>query len=272
MHTSSIESCAINSANSVSDARFVNLEQHIESPIIASVCEHTAQQFSMKVANQPSDRKQAFQLCHDVYCRAGLISGEQRGLRVMRQHLADTTNVLIAQSLDEVVFTVSLVGDGEFGLPMQSLFGEEVGRMRAAGLHLAEVSCLASSIDPDQKRLRFQTLVSMISLLIQSARRRGVDRLLLAVHPKHAKAYQRLFGCVPCSDVKSYAAVSGNPAVLCMHDFAQLDVTRYPLYDQVYGPQYAPWQLDGANMLASEKLFYEQFLPAEEYQVVPVAA
>jgi hypothetical protein len=95
---------------------------------------------------------------------------------------------------------------------------------------------------------------------------------LLAVHPKHAKAYERLFGCVRCSDVKSYAAVQGNPAVLCMHDFAELDERRYPLYDQVYGTRYTPRQLDGGSMQESEKEFYEQFLPVGDYEFVPMAA
>ena len=37
----------------------------------------TAQQLSMKVANRPSERRQAFQLCHEVYCRSGLTDNAQ---------------------------------------------------------------------------------------------------------------------------------------------------------------------------------------------------
>ncbi|MEI2768856.1 MAG: hypothetical protein V9E86_10325 [Nitrosomonas sp.] len=155
---------------------------------------------------------------------------------------------------------------------MESLFADEVEQMRAAGVRLAEVSCLASNMASENKRKRFDSLVKMISLLFQSARRRGIDRLLLAVHPKHARAYERLFGMVRCSDVRAYAAVRGNPAVLCMHDFAELDQKRYPLYDQIYGPSYSPWQLDGTIMSDSEKEYYEQFLPTGEYEFVPMAA
>ena len=226
----------------------------------------------MKVVDRHSERAQAFQLAHEVYCRAGLTDDNRVGKRVMRHHLLDTTDVLIAKLNGQVNFTVTLVGDGDFGLPMESLFADEVENMRSQGIRMAEVSCLASSIDPDNKRLRFETLVSMISLLIQTARRRGIDRLMLAVHPKHAKVYERLFGCERCSDVKEYAAVLGNPAVLCIHDFAELDAKRYPLYDQVYGPTYAPWQIDGSLMTEGEKIYFEQYLPAGEYEVVPMAA
>ncbi len=112
----------------------------------------------------------------------------------------------------------------------------------------------------------------MISLTLQTARRRGVDRLLLAVHPRHAKVYQRLFGCVRCSDVREYAAVRGNPAVLCMHDFAALDRTRYPLFGQVYGPRYTPWQMDGARMTDAERDRLAATISAETDAFVPMAA
>ena len=96
--------------------------------------------FVMKVANQPAERKAAFKLCNEVYCKSGLTDLESSGLRVMRQHLVDTTRVLIASTpRNEVVFTVTLVGDGEYGLPMESLFGNEVEEMRASGTRLAEV-------------------------------------------------------------------------------------------------------------------------------------
>lgn len=238
----------------------------------ANLYADSASQPVMKVVDRHAERSQAFQLAHEVYCRAGLTEENRVGKRVMRHHLLDTTDVFIAKLNGKVNFTVTLVGDGDFGMPMESLFADEVENMRSQGIRMAEVSCLASSIDPDKKRLRFDTLVSMISLLIQTARRRGIDRLMLAVHPKHAKVYERLFGCVRCSDVKEYAAVRGNPAVLCIHDFADLDEKRYPLYDQVYGPEYAPWQLDGIPMSESEKIYFEQFLPAGEYEVVPMAA
>jgi hypothetical protein len=244
----------------------------VNPPLNAILDSDSSEQLVMKVVDRYSERDQAFQLVHKVYCRAGLTEANHVGRRVMRQHLLDTTDVLIAKLNNQVHFTVSLVGDGDFGLPMESLFADEVEAMRSQGIRMAEVSCLASTIDPENKRLRFDTLVKMISLLIQAARARGIDRLMLAVHPKHAKVYERLFGCVRCSDVKEYAAVRGNPAVLCIHDFADLDIKRYPLYDQIYGPEYEPWQIDGAPMSEAEKTYFESFLPAGEYEVVPMAA
>ncbi len=226
----------------------------------------------MKVAETPEERASAFRLVHDVYSEAGLIPSAPTGMRVMQHHLADGTEVLIAKRQGQVRFTVSLVRDAEFGLPLDSLFADEVDQMRADGIRLAEVSCLACDGESSNKQQRFEMLVKMISLTLQTARRRGVERLLLAVHPRHAKVYQRLFGCVPCSDVKQYAAVQGNPAVLCMHDFKHLDRTGYPLYHQIYHPRYAPWQMDGSRMTDAEKRSIEQALSATTEAFVPMAA
>jgi hypothetical protein len=47
---------------------------------------------------------------------------------------------------------------------------------------------------------------------------------------------------------------------------------QYPLYEQIYGPVYDAWQIEGAPMSEAEKTYFESFLPAGEYEVVPMAA
>lgn len=227
---------------------------------------------TMKQAESRAERRRAFQLVHSAYRKTGLTDDNCGGMRVMRQHLCDETSVFIAKRDGKTVFTVSLVGDGVYGLPLESLFSEEVAEMRASGIRMAEISCLASCLEGEASRKRFDVMVSMLSMVLQSARRRGIDCLVLAVHPAHAKVYERLFGCVRVSDVREYAAVRGNPAVLCQHNFADLDQKRYPLYDRIYGPTYCPWQLDSARMSDGEKAYFEQFLPTGKLDVIPMAA
>ena len=234
--------------------------------------ESTPLGLDLKVTECQAEREQAFRLVQELYCRTGLSAGDPQGLRVMKHHLLDTTAVVVAKQQQRVSFTATLVGDGESGLPMEALFKAEIDAMRSGGLRLAEVSCLASRTGTDDKRRCFQMLVQVIGLVIQTARRRGIDRLVLAVHPKHAKVYERLFGCERYSEVKQYAAVRGNPAILCVHDFAKLDQTGYPLFGQVYNPKYAPWQLDGAHMTDAEKRYFAQYLPIQDHEMVPMAA
>ncbi len=225
----------------------------------------------MKVSETRAERAAAFRLVHREYRRSGLTSDNAMRMRVMKHHLLETTEVLVAKRNNDVEFTVSLVRDGRYGLPAESLFMDEIAAMRSAGVSLAEVSCVASCCEGDEKK-RFELFVKMISLTIHAARHRGVDRLLLAVHPRHAKVYKRLFGCVVCTDVKEYEAVQGNPAVLCMHDFAKLDETRYPLYKRIYGEKFEPWHLNGTLMSSDEKRFLERAIEYDSPQVLPMAA
>jgi hypothetical protein len=226
----------------------------------------------LKVSDSRSEREQAFKLVHRVYSRSGLTDENGTGMRVLRQHLASTTDVIVAKQNGKTVYTVSLVGDGEYGLPLESLFEHEVNEMRNAGLRLAEISCLATDLDAGDKRGRFETFVKVIGLLLQTARHRGIDRLLLAVHPRHAKVYERMFGCVRCTEAREYASVKGNPAILCTHDFAALDRTGFPLLEQLYAHRYPSWQMEGEAMTEVEKVYFEQFLPVGEYEVEPMAA
>lgn len=228
--------------------------------------------YVMRVSETRAEREAAFRLVHHAYQEAGLTNDHPMKMRVMKHHLLDTTEVLVAKQGEEVRFTVSLVRDGLEGLPAESLFPAEIGTMRAAGIRIAEVSCVASDCADDSKKQRFETLVQMISLTIHAARRRGTDRLLLAVHPRHAKIYQRMFGCVPCTPVKQYEAVRGNPAVLCVHDFAELDRRGYSLFEEVYNTRFSPWQLDGTRMSEAEKDFLKNALPNGQAQLIPMAA
>ena len=229
-----------------------------------------------KVSETWRERAAAFRLVHREYLRSGLTADNRLQMRVMKHHLLDTTDVLVSEYQGNVDFTVTLVRDGLHGLPAESLFSSEIEEMRSAGYHLAEISCVASGIGEENgnKKQCFENMVSMISLTYQTARRRGIDRLVMAVHPRHAKVYRRLFGCSVLTDVREYQAVQGNPAVLCSHDFAERDEVRYPLYDQMYGQAYEPWQMDGVRMSSFEKQYFQEVLESQSSssQSVPMAA
>jgi hypothetical protein len=233
--------------------RNTKLASRTDAPSIAAFC---ADDLSYKVAETRTERERAFRLVYDVYRDAGLMAANRSQMRVTKHHLLETTDVLIAKNDSDIVFTISSIRDGAYGLPLESIFAEEVNAMRAEGLSLAEVSCVASHVPTSNKKLRFDILVKMMSIMAQQAQRNRVDRLLLAVHPRHAKIYQRLFGCKILSGEKSYAAVEDNPAVLCSHDFAELELERYPLYEAIQGPQYDPWQLAGTRMSDDELAYF----------------
>jgi hypothetical protein len=113
--------------------------------------------------------------------------------------------------------------------------------------------------------------INLSALVIQHARRNGMDQLLIVVHPRHEQFYGRLLGFHRIGGERSYPMVCDKPAVACSHEFVRLDQQRYPLYDQIYGIPYAPWELMPQSMLPDE---LEYFQPAAElnHNFVPVAA
>jgi hypothetical protein len=213
-----------------------------------------------KLAEHRHEREAAFRLVYNAYTRSGLVDENPHGMRVTPYQLLDTTDVFVATLDSETISTVSLVCDGELGLPMEGIYGDEVDRLRRDGFHVAEVSALA-----DRRRQLSRTLpvfVPLMRLMVQTARHRGVDQLLVAVHPRHARFYQRFLSFDPVGGEKSYPLVRNNPAVALMLDFAKLDRERPVNYDTFFGAPLPAHQLAKQPLSEEDRWF---FAAAAEY-------
>ncbi|MGO8746643.1 MAG: N-acyl amino acid synthase FeeM domain-containing protein [Thermoguttaceae bacterium] len=154
-------------------------------------------------------------------------------MRVTPYQLLPTTEIFIAATRGEVAATVSLVRDGRRGLPMEAIYGEEVRNLRRRGLRLGEVSCLADH-RPGGKKSPALAL-RLMSLMAQCAERRGLDQLLIAVHPRHGRFYQRFTAFRPIGGLKTYEAVCGRPAVALALDLNRAPFDHPNLYEQFFG-------------------------------------
>jgi len=213
-----------------------------------------------KLAENFHERDAAFRLVYHAYTRAGLIEDNPHEMRVTPYQLLDTTDVIVAVCDGEVISTVSLVCDGDLGLPMEGIYGDEVARYRRRGIRVAEVSSLA-----DRRSQLSRTLpvfVPLMRLMVQAARYRGVEELLVAVHPRHARFYQRFLSFEAVGAEKSYPLVRNNPAVALSLDFARLDRVRPVNYETFFGAPLAEEQLVGRPMSDRERRW---FAPAAEY-------
>jgi hypothetical protein len=154
-------------------------------------------------------------------------------MRVTPYQLLPTTEVLIAIEQHRVVCTASVVRDGLMGLPLEDVYAEEVASRRRQGLVLAEVSCLADC--QDGSRTAFSNVLQLMSLCVQCAKARGVDELLVAVHPHHAQFYQGFLGFEILGEERSYGAVLDAPAVALALDLNHL-ADRHPRgYERLFG-------------------------------------
>lgn len=175
-----------------------------------------------------------YSLLYESYLRVGLtvINDSQR--KVTKWHKLPNTFVYIAREKDQLIYTVTLIIDSEHGLPIEEIFKDEIEKFRLQKLALAEVSCLASKFGYLSVIENLNVLTNLIKLLILEARSKSIDQLVLSVHPTHAKFYERFFGCYIIGPPKEYSIVMNNLAVLCVHNFKDLDISKYKVYDKIY--------------------------------------
>ena len=89
----------------------------------------------------------------------------------------------------------------------------------------------------------------MSRLLAQVAAARGIDALVVATHPRHARFYIRYIGFEKIGDVSNCPYAQGNPAVALLMDLGRRH--RDPEWNERYfgepipNKQLAPYHWDG---------------------------
>ncbi len=189
------------------------------------------------IADRREDLLASFRLVYDAYVRSGLTAPNPFRLRLTPYHLLPTTEVFTARRAGSIVCTMTLVRDGRLGLPMESLFPEQVAWRRAEGITVAEVSCLADS--HHDLKASFPVVFRLMVLLAQCARTRGVDELLITVHPHHAGFYERFCAFRPIGEARVYPAVRDKPAVPLAVDMANLRENNPRVHGRFFGKPYS---------------------------------
>lgn len=222
------------------------------------------------VAKKRDERRAAFQLTYASYLRAGLIKPNPFEMRVTSFHLSSATNVFIGSQSGRHACTVSLVEDSqELGLPMEVVYGEEVASMRRGGYHLAEVSCLA--FEPTSPASFWQNFIGLNAMLAQFAKHQGVDRLLIAAHPRHARFYRRFIGFEVIGEITRYPTVENHPAIACCLDFEKVDLDPPPTYRHIFAQRIAVDRL-GPRPISAEDLRHFSSLVDSTESWVPLLA
>lgn len=186
-----------------------------------------------KMADRFEDYDAAFRLVYERYLESGLIEDNPYQRRVLRHHFYPGTNTFIAYRRGLAVCTTTLIGDSEHGIPLDALYPAEIDRKRRRGLRLAEVSSLAGVAG--SRRSFHQLFMRLMRILGQHSCRFGIDQLVVAVHPKHARYYQRTMGFRKFGEEIPYRALHDAPAVAIALDFKEVHLTRPPAYELIFG-------------------------------------
>ncbi|QDV75100.1 N-acyl amino acid synthase FeeM domain-containing protein [Botrimarina mediterranea] len=226
----------------------------MSTPRPNSLPSNTSPNISLQLARTNDQYCGAFELAYKSYCRAGLDNPNEYGMRVTAHQLLDTSQVFVATYHEEVICTLTLVRDGELGLPMEAVYPQEIASRRNRGLRLAEVTCLA---DRRLSPKRFFTLFCELSrLMAQFAELHGVDEIWIACHPNHALLYERRLAFERQGELSDYPAVLGNPAVPLCVDLRELKVNYPRVWRQFFSERIAEDILSPSHLCPEQKAFY----------------
>lgn len=228
----------------------------------ASIPAATAPEVNLKVAATRLEREMAFGLIYRAYERAGLCESNSLGQRHTPYQLLPTTDIFVAILRNEVISTLSLVRDGELGLPMEQIYADTVADRRAAGLRLAEVSCLADRRSGIERF--FGLFCDLSRVMVQLACREGIDQLLIAVHPRHAAIYRRYMAFRQIGQRKDYELVCGNPAVPLCLDLNEIAKNRPKSWERFFGDPLPPSVLQTQPIATDDREYFEQLTQDEK--------
>ncbi|MBK7277593.1 MAG: N-acetyltransferase [Betaproteobacteria bacterium] len=126
---------------------------------------------------------------------------------------------LAAEDPQRLLGTLTVAFDGPDGLNCDALFGAEVSALRAAGAKVCEFSRLAVDTTGRQSggvlTALFHAAYTMAHLDC------GCDTLLVEVHPRHVRYYERMFGAELLAAQRHHPGVNA-PAVLLSLSLAEL--------------------------------------------------
>jgi hypothetical protein len=221
-----------------------------------------------RVAATRREREQAFHLVYNSYLQAGLGEMNEFEMRVTPYHLSDCSEIFVATRQRKVIFTMTLIMDGpELGVPMESVYGDEVNRLRRHKLRLGEVSCLADC----QRHVKefFPIFLNTSRLMVQYARYRGLDALVAAVHPKHARFYHRFMDFQFFGLKKTYPTVRNHPAVALWLEFARID-RELPKQHQFFFGEKIPYSELRPHPIREEDREYFRPMIDPNFQCAPL--
>ena len=187
----------------------------------------------VKIASKREEWREALQLVALNYQESGYEAPLASKVRFTPYHALPDTVTLVAKFEGHVVMTVSLVPDNTLlGLPLESIYKDEVKRLRRERRRLAEVISLAAAKEINLREFR-QIFITLIKLGIHYHMSRGGDTWVITVNPRHrdfyTKALVRALG-----PPRSYAAVLDHPAEAYYLDVALMKAQTPKMHQEIF--------------------------------------
>lgn len=166
----------------------------------------------LKVAETQQELEDCFKILHDAYVASGFMKPDPSGMRVTIYHALPTTTTLCAKWEGRVVGTISMIREGVFGFPLQSVFDLE--QLRKQHGQIAEISALA--VHPEFRKTGGIVLFPLMKFMREYCVKMFDTRhLVIAVNPDRIDLYEALlfFERLREAPVAEYDFANGAPAV-----------------------------------------------------------
>ena len=167
------------------------------------------------IARSLEDVLEAWHLLYEAYLRVGFIRANPYELHTVPQAIGPQALVILGRIDGLAVGTISAIGDGPGGLPLDSACPEELNELRAEGRKLIEIGLFGDRRDLMGEAGRtFHALFELMRHTYYFGLHLGATDFLCGIPPKRTRLYYRAFGFRPVGEVKSYATVEDNPVQL----------------------------------------------------------
>ena len=173
------------------------------------------------IARRRPDLVRAYELVYRRYVERGFVPPDPAGLIYHPTFGLRSSRTIATTYYGRTVGTVTVVGDNFNGLAIESTYPREVENLRRQNRSLAEVTCLA--IEPRPEEPKNGAFFALTRFMYQYAQWCEFDDLLLAVHPRHVRFYERWFRVYRFGPCRPYDLVQGAPAIACRIDLNSVD-------------------------------------------------
>ncbi len=197
----------------------------------------------------------AYQLVYRRYVARGFVAASPGGIVYHDTFGLPRSRTIRTAYENLTVGTVTIVGDNFSGLQLESTYPHEVAQLRRENRSLAEVTCLA--IEPSGDEPHNGAFFALTRFMYQYARWRKFDDLLLAVHPRHVRFYERWFRVYRLGPCRPYHLVQGQPAIACRIDLHSVSETVPSDVCQWYNdPKIAPFEFQRPGISAVDHAYF----------------
>jgi hypothetical protein len=207
--------------------------------------------YRMFVAADRTSRRRAYALAHRVYHGRGYVPACDEMIVSPFDSDPNTLTLLATDENGREAATITLVFDGDKGLPCDEIYATELNALRAQRRRLVEVTRLA--IDESHQRSKVLLLRLFNFIYIFAQRVKGFDDFVIEVNPRHVNYYRRLLLFEEAGPQRPCPRVQGAPAQLLRLDLSipAREVRRVggkcaKANDRTLYPNFYSWLEEGA--------------------------